>query len=191
MELELPELHECALDATAKVVGGLGPEHWDVWLDTANTTVRKLVNHMVSENTQVPLVLAGEPIDAVRARTKGDMLGDDAAAAFERSASGAAAAFRAPGSLDASYPMGPAGATMTGTQYCGNRFVDILVHGWEVANKTGQDTRLDPELAEAARVVIEPSIRALRENGVIAAQVDVPDDASAQTRLLAFFGFRG
>jgi uncharacterized protein (TIGR03086 family) len=191
MDLDLPELHARALAATARVVAGLGAEEWDVRVETAHTTVRKLVNHMVSENSQVAPVLAGESVDAVREHTKGDLLGDDGAAAFERSATSAAAAFRAPGALEASYPMGPAGAAMQGFDYCGNRFVDVLVHGWEIANVTGQDTQLDPELAESARVVIEPSIRALRENGVIAAQIEVPDGASSQTRLLAFFGFRG
>jgi uncharacterized protein (TIGR03086 family) len=120
------------------------------------------------------------------------LLGDDPVGAYERAGAGAAAAFRAPGVLDSSYPVGgPAAPPMVGSAYLGNRFVDILVHGWEVANVTGQDTRLDPELAEAARVVIEPSILKLRADGIIADKIEVADDASSQTKLLALFGFEG
>jgi uncharacterized protein (TIGR03086 family) len=80
---------------------------------------------------------------------------------------------------------------MLGSALCVNRFVDLLVHGWEVANVTGQDTRLDPELAGAARVAIEPDIVKLREKGIIRSAIEVPADANEQTRLLAFFGFNG
>jgi uncharacterized protein (TIGR03086 family) len=149
-----------------------------------------LVGHMVGENTQVPTIIAGEPVEPYRGPAVAALLGDDPVDAYERAASVAAAAFRQPGALDATCPVNPA-APMTGTDYCGNRFVDVLVHGWEVANVTGQDTRLDPELAEAARAVIEPSILKLRADGIIKAAVEVPDDASAQTKLLSYFGFEG
>jgi hypothetical protein len=58
-----------------------------------------------------------------------------------------------------------------------------------VAKATGQDTRLDPRLAGAARSIIEPKIRMLAENGVIRDAVVVPPDADDQTHLLALFGF--
>jgi hypothetical protein len=54
-----------------------------------------------------------------------------------------------------------------------------------------QDTRLDPELAESARQVIEPEIRMLREKGITREQLEVPAGTSSQTQLLALFGFTG
>ncbi|HEY2330562.1 MAG TPA: TIGR03086 family metal-binding protein [Acidimicrobiales bacterium] len=190
MDRDLPELHARALDATTKVVAGVGSGQWDTFMETANTTVRMLVGHMVGENSQVATILSGQPVEPYRGVAVAALLGEDPKAAWDRAAASAVAAFRVPGALDATCPVNPA-APMTGVDYCGNRFVDVLVHGWEVANVTGQDSRLDPELAEAARSVIEPSILKLRAEGIIREAVAVPDGASAQTRLLSYFGFEG
>ncbi len=190
MDLDLPELHARALQATRKIIAGLGTEQWDARVETANTTVRTLVNHVVGENFEVEPLVAGQSKEQVRARAQRDALGDDPLAAYDRSAASAAAAFRAPGALETLCQAGATGASMSGAAYCGNRFVDVLVHGWEIAKVTGQDTRLDPALAESARTVIEPDIRMLRENGVIRAELEVPTDADSQTHLLALFGFR-
>jgi uncharacterized protein (TIGR03086 family) len=189
-EIDLPELHARALDATTKVVAGVGVDQWDTFMETANTTVRMLVGHMVGENSQVTTILSGQPVEPYRGPAVAALLGDDPKAAWDRAAASAVAAFRTPGALDATCPVNPA-APMSGVDYCGNRFVDVLVHGWEVANVTGQDTRLPPDLAEAARAVIEPSILKLRADGIIKEAISVPDDASAQTRLLSYFGFEG
>ena len=53
-----------------------------------------------------------------------------------------------------------------GEIYCGHRFLDVLVHGWDVAKSTGQDTALDPELVEACLVVIEPQLDMLVASGM-------------------------
>jgi uncharacterized protein (TIGR03086 family) len=187
--LDVPELHARALDATRRVVVGVGPDQWDVRVETAGTDVRRLVNHVVGGNWEVEPVVGGEPLAEVRARYRGDVLGDDPVVAYDQSAASAAAAFRAPGAMTTPCDMDGSGCPRPGSDYCGNRFVDVLVHGWEIAKVTGQDTRLDPELAESARLVIEPEILALRANGTIQGPLEVPEDAGAQTRLLALFGF--
>jgi hypothetical protein len=33
-----------------------------------------------------------------------------------------------------------------GSAYAGHRFLDVLVHGWDLAVATGHDYALDPEL---------------------------------------------
>ena len=81
------------------------------------------------------------------------------------------------------------GEHRTGLRYAGTRFVDILIHGWEIAKVTGQDARLEPDLASAAHKIIEPEIETLFENGVIAKPLELPSEASPQDRLLALFGF--
>jgi uncharacterized protein (TIGR03086 family) len=191
MNTELPDLHAQALDATRRIVAGVAGDQWTTRVETSRTDVRTLVNHFVGENYWVEPILAGETYEQVGPRFAGDVLGEDPLGSYDRSAASAAGAFRAPGALERLCHMKPAEPPMLGSAMCVNRFVDILVHGWEVANVTGQDTVLDPELAEAARAHIEPSIVALREKGIISAALDVPDDASSQTKLLAFFGFTG
>ena len=191
MELDFPELHARALDATRRIVAGVGDDQWTTRVETSNTDVRTLVNHFVSENYWVEPLLSGESFEQVGKRYSGDVLGEDPIASYDRSAASAAAAFRTPGALEKPCYMRASEPRILGSALCVNRFVDVLVHGWEVANATGQDTRLDPELAEAARVGIEPDIVKLRLKGIIGDALDVPADASSQTTLLAFFGFKG
>lgn len=80
---------------------------------------------------------------------------------------------------------------MPGSVYAGHRFLDVLVHGWDLAVATGQDDALDPELMQACQQIIEPQLDAFRSAGALAPQVAVPADASAQTRFLAMLGRTG
>jgi len=189
IDLGLPDLYAQALEVTRGVVARLGPDQWGTRVETAGTDVRRLVNHIVSGNLEVPPLVAGESLREVRARYGGDLLEDDPLGAYEPAAAIAVTAFRAPGALEAPCDMDGSGSSRPGSDYCANRFVDVLVHGWEIAKVTGQDTRLDQELAESARAVIEPEILMLRKNGIIKDQLHVPEDADPQTRLLALFGF--
>ena len=75
-----------------------------------------------------------------------------------------------------------------GSVYCGHRFIDVLVHGWDVAKSTGQDTTLDPALVEACWAVVEPQLEMLVGSGAFGTEVEVPDDADAETKLLAVLG---
>ena len=74
--------------------------------------------------------------------------------------------------------------------YAGHRFIDVLVHGWDLAKATGQDTTMEPDLVQAALAVIEPHRELLRASGMFGEDVPVADDADDQTRLLAVLGRR-
>jgi hypothetical protein len=71
-------------------------------------------------------------------RLDGDVVGNDALAADEKSATLAAATFEAPGALAA--PCAVSYGPVPGSVYCGHRFIDVLIHGWDVAVATGQDS---------------------------------------------------
>ena len=73
----------------------------------------------------------------------------------------------------------------------GTGFIDVLIHGWDVAKSTGQDTTLDPELVEACLEVVEPQLDMLAGSGAFGTPADVPEDAEPQTQLLAVLGRRG
>ena len=96
--------------------------------------------------------------------------------------------FRAPGAMDAmcAVSYGP----VPGSVYAGHRFIDVLVHGWDLAKGTGQDTTLDPDLAAACWAVVEPQAELLRGSGAFNTDVAAPEGADAQTRLLAALGRR-
>jgi uncharacterized protein (TIGR03086 family) len=114
------------------------------------------------------------------------VLGDDAATAYRESAAAADAAFSAPGALDA--PCAVSYGPVPGSVYLGHRFIDVLVHGWDLAKATGQDATMDPVLAQACWEVLEPQIDMFRQVGAFAAPADIPPDADPQTRLLLAVG---
>jgi uncharacterized protein (TIGR03086 family) len=185
------DLHSEAVARTRRVVAGLSSQDWAIWIDTARTDVRRLVNHLAVESSWVQLLLAGHSVEEAKQRfpNAGDLLGSDAVAAYDRCTSAADGAFRSPGALEVACQTPPIGEVRTGYQYAGTRFVDLLIHGWEIAKVTGQDTRLDPDLASAAHEVIEPQIADLFDRGVIAKPLELPAEASPQDRFLALFGF--
>ncbi len=65
---------------------------------------------------------------------------------------------------------------------------DVFLHTWDLARATGQDERLDPERCAVMLKGMLPMDEVLRSSGHYGPRVDVPDDADAQTRLLAFIG---
>lgn len=69
---------------------------------------------------------------------------------------------------------------------------DVLVHTWDLARAVGLDERLDPDEVHrqvAGIAALPPEVDAvMRGSGHYGPRVEVPDDADAQTRLLAFMG---
>ena len=164
MAVDLPEVHAGALESTRRIVAGVDVTQWGEPSVCSELDVRALVNHIVTGNLWVPELVGGKSIADVGDRLDGDVLGDDPVAAYEASADVAAAAFRAPGAMDA--PVGVSYGPVPGSIYCGHRFLDVLIHGWDVARSTGQDGTLDPQLVEACWEVVEPQAEMLAGSGM-------------------------
>ncbi|MEY2473921.1 MAG: hypothetical protein QOK28_3250 [Actinomycetota bacterium] len=72
----------------------------------------------------------------------------------------------------------------------GVAFSDLLIHGWDVASATGQDTTMPDGLAQAAYDTIHGKFTDDQRKGLFHPEVDAADDADAQTKLLAYTGRR-
>ena len=186
---DIAELHAQALDATGRVVRGVPADRWHATTACAGWDARALVNHLVSGNLWAAELAAGGTIEDVGSRLDGDLAGEDPAAAYDESAAAAAAVFRRPGALDA--PCAVSYGPVPGSVYAGHRFLDVLVHGWDLAVATGQDCELDPHLMQACLQIIEPQLEAFRGAGALGPEVAVRADASTQTRFLALLGRTG
>ena len=66
--------------------------------------------------------------------------------------------------------------------------LDILIHKWDLAKGTGQNTDIDAGLAEAVYGVLQTAAESGRQFGIFAAEVEVPMSASIQDKLLAISG---
>src|SRR5450631_3018010 len=180
---DIARLHRQALRATRQVVAGVGPDQWTQPTPCAGWTVRELVNHIVVGNWWAAELANGRTIEEVGSKLDGDQLGAVPLDAYDQSADAAGAAFEAPGALDA--PCAVSYGPVPGSVYAGHRFIDVLIHGWDLAVATGQDPSLDPELVEACLQITEPQAELLRASGAFGQGIPAPPDSSAQTRLLA------
>jgi uncharacterized protein (TIGR03086 family) len=189
MTVDLPEVHAAALDVTRAYVRSIRPGQWGDPTPDDDWDVRVLVNHIVSGNWWAGELAAGRTIEEVGDRLDGDVLGDDPAAAYDASAEVAAAVFREPGAMER--PCAVSYGPVPGEVYCGHRFIDVLIHGWDVAMGTGQDPTLPPDLVTACLAVVEPQAEMLAGTGAFHTDVQVGPDAGEQTRLLALLGRRG
>ena len=70
----------------------------------------------------------------------------------------------------------------------GIAFSDQLLHGWDLATSTGQETTMPEGLPEAAYSIIYGRFTDDQRKGVFKPEVAVAPDASAQDRLLAYTG---
>lgn len=65
---------------------------------------------------------------------------------------------------------------------------DVFMHSWDLARATGQEAGLDPERCAMMLAAMEPLDEMLRQSGQYGPRVPVPDDADAESRLMAFIG---
>jgi uncharacterized protein (TIGR03086 family) len=115
-----------------------------------------------------------------------DILGDDPAQAYHRSAAALQAAAARPGVLERSQatPMG----TATGAERMQWRIADLLTHGWDLVQATGVVVELPDDLAEQSLTFVRASLPSQSRTGRFADPQPVPDDAPAIERLAAFTG---
>ena len=80
---------------------------------------------------------------------------------------------------------------MPGSQVVGLAATDTFTHGWDLAKATGQDTDLNPELAEeileGSRQAIQPAFRS-EAGKPFGFEQPVAEGACAADRLAAFLG---
>jgi uncharacterized protein (TIGR03086 family) len=178
--------HRDALAATRAVVVGITDDQWTQPTPCAEWDVRALLNHVVAGNWWASRLAAGETIEAVGAAYDGDVVGSVAIDAYDASATAAAAAFEAEGALDA--PCAVSYGPVPGSVYAGHRFIDVLIHGWDLSTATGQPSPITPQLAEACWGVIEPQLDLLRGSGMFGSDQAVPVGADPVTRVLLSVG---
>jgi uncharacterized protein (TIGR03086 family) len=178
------ELIEKASAEAEKVVSNVKVDQLDNATPCAEFDLRGLLNHLIGAMT-----IQAEAAETGKAALPGpdaDFIGDDPAQAVKDARDRLVAAWTKPGVLDKSLdlPWGQFPASM----YAGMVFTESIVHGWDVAQATGQDFDPDPELAEAALAYLTPIDGMLRQPQVYAERIEVSADAPVIERLIAFTG---
>jgi uncharacterized protein (TIGR03086 family) len=168
--------------ATA-VLGRVTSDQFCLPTPCTDWTVRSVLNHIVLGTLTAEATIEGR----THPSPKADHLGRDPRAAFAGSLASLWTNFGAPGLLTRvlTTSMGEApGAVLVDV-----RTAELLVHSWDIAVASGQDTDLDPKLVDyvqtrwTARLGDRP--RAMLPFGE---PQPVPDEACAADRLAAYLG---
>ena len=181
------EQYRRALLNTGRTVVGVRPEQMRLPTPCRDWDVRLLLNHLIGGNKMFAEVARGG-----RADTSGvmdDYTVPDPGTNYIASADDVLAAWAEPGAMErrCHMPFGdiPAGAAVS------IHFLDIVVHGWDLARATGQDTTIEPDLAAEALDIshglVSPELRA---TGVFGPEIPASDDDPLHDRLVAFMGRR-
>jgi uncharacterized protein (TIGR03086 family) len=171
-----------ALSVVGELIDGIRDEQWSAPTPCTDWTVHRLVNHLIGMN----LVFAALLRDQAPPERGGDRIGDDPIGAYRESGSVLMAAFDELGVLDDTFH-GPLG-TATGVDRLQIRLYDLLAHGWDLAQATGQSVELPNDLAEDALVFARVQLSTQPRNGRFESAQSISDDAPAIDRLVAFLG---
>jgi uncharacterized protein (TIGR03086 family) len=182
------ELYVKAMAATQRYMDGVDADQWHAPTPNTEWDVKQVASHIIGENLWAGELLHGKTIAEVGDKFDGDVAGSDPAASYRASVSVATDAVTAPGAMEAVCHL--SFGDFSGADYSAQLFLDLLIHGWDIAKATGQDTRLPPDLVEACIPIAQEITAMARGSGVYGNDLPVSPDADQQTRLLALVGRR-
>jgi len=180
------DLYVKAMSATRAYLDAVRADQWQNATPCTEWNVKDVANHLIGENLWAAELLDGKTIAQVGNRLDGDLAGNDPAAAYRASVRAATAACTAPGAMQSTCHL--SFGDYSGSEYASQLLLDTLIHGWDIARGSGQDTRLDPELVEVCLPIATQLTNQFRDAGVFGENLPVGPDADAQTRLLAMMG---
>ena len=179
----------------ADVVAQIPDDQWDrpmpsefpMAQEDEGVTLRRVINYHAYDDAWVPDILTGATIDeAGTDKYDGDLLGDDPKASFAALVEAACAAVE---QLD-----DPERTThLTYGEFSAREYLTHIttfrgLRAYDIAKVVGGDTQLPPALVRGLWEMLEPHAEEWRAMGVFGPRVDVPDDASAQDKLLGLTG---
>ena len=186
---ELVQLHGRCGQRFAALVTGVGPGQWHDSTPCSEWDVRTLVHHLLYEQYWVPPLFEGLGIEQVGDRFEGDLMGDDASAwpgLLASSIEQAHAAVAQPGALDRTVHL--SFGDVPGREYAIQLIADLAIHGWDLAQATGQDATLDPDTVALLLAWTEANVELLAGSGMFGVRIDAVFGAPDDVRLLGLLG---
>lgn len=174
----LDQLHS-ASDWTAKTIAGVAADQLAAPTPCTEWDVRTLLDHLIGGTWMFAAAIGGPSDD--------DSTAPDADR-FRGAADALLAALHEPGALDrtAQLPIGP----VPGYALVGIALLDVLVHGWDVAKATGQNTAVADPLAETVLAVATQAVGPEMRGVYFADPVPIDEHARPVDRLVGYLGRR-
>jgi uncharacterized protein (TIGR03086 family) len=175
-------------DRFAEVLSGVEPDQYPLPTPCPDWTVDQLIDHVITANHLVELLLTGVDREVAFARLQQRPVSPDRRLDLPASVTAQRLAFEA---ADPGDEVVTAVSTMTASRLLGIRIIDLLVHGWDLARAVGADERLPAELVAAGLAIVEPQADWMATVGVFGTgAIGAPEPADDQERLLQLTGRR-
>ena len=172
-----------SFDAVGALIAHVRPDQWSAPTLCSDWSVCALVDHVIGMNRVFTALLAGQ---APPQRPAADQVERDPLGAYRDTAAALLSAFTAPTVLDRAY-QGPLGSA-TGAERLQIRLYDLLAHGWDLAQATGQRAELPDDVAERSLAFARNQIKEQARPGRFAPAHVIDQRAPAIERLAAFLG---
>lgn len=176
-----------ALDDTGQLIAAVTDDQWTLPTPCADWTVADLVHHLVAGNRLFARILGGGSTTSPDRLDTGDVPTDQLTAAYRDSGNALFAAFDSPGAMErvVTVPFG----SVPGVVAVHLRLVEALVHGWDLAQATGQPIRFPEEVAEQELQFTRATLGDVPpERSPFGPPQPVADDRPAIDRLAACLG---
>ena len=184
-------LYHTVTDRVKEVVAGVRQSQLSDPTPCTEWDVRLLINHFLGGLEFVSSVIAGQPKDIKVLQADSSYLSETEVAALQQAyldeLHGVVRSVAEPGVLEqvVTAPFGD----MPVSQLLWGNLMDQLIHCWDLAKSTGQDTTLDTEAVDAAYSWLASGFADMgRQAGGVGPAIDVPADAAPQDRLVAYMG---
>ena len=172
------ELHGEAVKNTRQIIANVKSDQMSASTPCGEWDVKALIDHIIQGTMVFAGTLAGEE--------PGTAGGGSPAEVYRSSAEKVLEEAMKPGEMEKKYetPFGE----MSGGEFMFGAFMDNLVHGWDLAKATGQNTDLNEGHAQAVFEAFAPMMDGMRQGGAFGPEVSVPEDAGVQHRMLGMMG---
>ncbi len=178
------EIYEGAVQMMLPILGGVNASQLGSATPCTEWNVQQLITHNIKVAQLFHGILVGNPnVDPMD--VSGELPAEGAAAAYEASANAllqAAKTRKMDEIIEAPFGSMPVGHLLR------IPIADLVIHKWDLAKATSQDTSIDSNLAEVCYQALMANITNARESGFFGAEVTVAANASVQDKLLGLSG---
>jgi uncharacterized protein (TIGR03086 family) len=183
--MDVVDLDRRATEGMEAIVAAIAPEQWLLPTPCREWTVRDLVAHVVAANIKFTGIARG---DEWRPGGIDVDLGDDPAVTYRATVDEMLEAWQQPGALDRLIAL-PGGGRGRSEVLVWIHLAESLVHGWDLAKATGQETAFDTDAAEASLAECRSRVPPQRaDESRFRDPVPVPEAASPLEQLVAYLG---
>ena len=182
------ELYEAAIQQMLPTLAGVKADQLSSSTPCSKWNVQALLNHqlLVAQFCYDVIAETGAADPSSMEAVNDPLPSQGAQAAFESGTARVLEAIKATGKLekvlDTPFGQMPAG------HFLMIPLGDIVIHKWDLAKATNQNTSIDSGLAEASYGALSQGIEQARELGFFGSEVTVPISGSIQDKLLGLSG---